>query len=186
MPHWLQALDSAVLLFLQEVIRVGVLNPLMVVYTHLGDAGLMWIALSLVMLFFPQTRRAGILSLCAMALGLVCNNLLLKHLVQRPRPYLVVAGLAPLIPPPDPNSFPSGHTCAAFASAIAWLFTLPRRWMKVTGIVLAALMGFSRMYVGVHFPTDVLVGGLVGSLCACLVYALSRRLDRRRSRPLST
>ena len=184
MPDWIQAFDSAVLLFLQEVLRLDVLSPLVVCYTHLGDAGLMWIALSLLLLFFPQTRRAGVLSLCAMALGLVCNNLLLKHLVQRPRPYLVVAGLTPLIPPPDPNSFPSGHTCAAFASAVTWLRTLPRRWMKVTGVVLAVLMGFSRLYVGVHFPTDVLVGGLVGSLCACLTYALARRLDRRRGERL--
>ena len=176
MPGWIQAADSAILLFIQEVLRLGVLNPLMVCYTHLGDAGILWIALSLLMLCFPQTRRAGVLALCAMALGLVCNNLLLKHLVQRPRPYLVVAGLEPLIPPPDPNSFPSGHSCAAFASAVTWLRTLPRRWMKVAGLVLAALMALSRLYVGVHFPTDVLVGTLVGSLCALAVSPLSRRL----------
>ena len=181
MPDWIQAADAAILLFFQEVLRLEALNPLMVLYTHLGDAGLMWIILSLAMLCFPKTRRAGVLALCAMALGLVCNNLLLKLLVQRPRPYLVVAGLAPLIPPPDPNSFPSGHTCAAFASAVTWLRTLPRRWMRVTGMVLAALMGLSRLYVGVHFPSDVLVGGLVGSLCACLVYALARWLEGRRA-----
>ena len=183
MPHWIQAADAAILLFFQAVLRLDFLSPLVVLYTHLGDAGLMWIALSLAMLLSPKTRRAGVLSLCAMALGLVCNNLLLKHLVQRPRPYLVVAGLSPLVPPPDPNSFPSGHTCAAFACAITWLRTLPRRWMRVAGVALAALMGLSRLYVGVHFPSDVLVGGLVGSLCACLVYALARRIEARRRAP---
>ena len=184
MPDWIQAVDSAILLFFQEVLRLELLNPLVVFYTHLGDAGLMWIVLSLVMLFFPKTRRAGILALCAMALGLVCNNWMLKHLVQRSRPYLVVTGLVPLVPPPDPNSFPSGHTCAAFASAITWLRTLPQRWMKGTGVALAVLMGLSRLYVGVHFPSDVLVGGLVGSLCACLVYALARYLGQHRGQAL--
>lgn len=183
MPGWIQSLDGAVLLWIQEVLRIGVLNPLMVLYTRLGDAGLLWIGLSLLLLCFRQTRRAGALALCAMALGLVCNNLILKHLVQRPRPYLMVDGLHPLVPPPDPNSFPSGHTCAALAAALSWRYALPRRWMRVSGLVLAALMGFSRLYVGVHFPTDVLVGGAVGALCAWAVWLAWRAWTRRRGTP---
>ncbi len=69
-----------------------------------------------------------------------------------PRPWLTVEGLAPLIAEHDPNSFPSGHTSASFAAASAWCRTLPRRWMGVTAVVLAAMMGFSRLYVGSTSP----------------------------------
>ena len=82
----------------------------------------------------------------------------------------------PLVAEHDPNSFPSGHTCAAFAAASAWCRTLPRRWMKVTAVVLAALMGFSRLYVGVHFPSDVLAGMAVGLLCGWLACLLWRQV----------
>lgn len=172
MLGWIQTLDSSILHFIQDFLRFPVLDPLMKIYTHLGDVGLLWLILSLVLLVVPKTRKAGFLALCAMALGLLCNNIILKHLVERPRPYLVVEGLLPLMSPPDPNSFPSGHTCAAFAAAGIWWRALPKRWMGVVGVVLAALMGFSRLYVGVHFPTDVLMGGLVGLLCAWLVWRI--------------
>ena len=108
------------------------------------------------------------LALCAMLLGLVCTNLILKPLIMRPRPWLDVVGLIPLINEADPNSFPSGHTCAAFAFAVALCMTQPQRWAKGAALALAALMGFSRLYVGVHFPSDVLAGAVIGSLCGLL------------------
>lgn len=178
MPEWIQAVDSAILLFIQDVLRADVLNPLVIWFTHLGDAGLLWIVCCALLLCFRPTRRAGLLALFAMLLGLLCNNVLLKQLVGRPRPYLVVADLQALIAPPDPNSFPSGHACASFAAAVSWLLSLPRskRWLGIAGAVTAVLMAFSRLYVGVHFPTDVLTGALVGSLCALAVYTLARRI----------
>lgn len=178
MPEWITWLDGSILQLLQEIMRNGFLDPILLFYTHLGDAGLLWIGISLIFLCFPRTRRAGMCSLCAMALGLLCNNIILKNLVQRQRPWLVIDGLLPLAPPPDPNSFPSGHTCAAFAAAVSWLYTLPRPWMRRAGIALAVLMGFSRLYVGVHFPTDVLAGGLIGTLCAQAVRQFSIRIGK--------
>ena len=83
-----------------------------------------------------------------------------------------MAGLLPLVQEPDPNSFPSGHTCSAFAAAAAWARTLPRRWMKYTGLILAAAMGLSRLYVGVHYPSDVLAGCVIGCLCGLLACAV--------------
>ena len=173
MPEWFLAIDGGVLLWIQETLRCAVCNGILSVYTKLGDAGMLWIALSVLMLCFRKTRKAGLASLLAMVLGLLCTNVALKHLVGRARPWLSVEGLVPLVAEHDPNSFPSGHTCAAFAAASAWCRTLPRRWMKVTAVVLAALMGFSRLYVGVHFPSDVLAGMAVGLLCgwmACLLW----------------
>ena len=176
MPQWLLHLDGGILLWIQTFVRCAVLDPIMMVYTQLGNAGILWIVLSVLLLCFPKTRKAGFVSLVAMLLGLLCTNVILKHLVGRTRPWLVVEGLLPLVEEHDPNSFPSGHTCAAFAAASAWWRTLPRRWMKVTGLVMAVLMGFSRLYVGVHFPNDVLAGAAVGLLCGWLAWLIWRKL----------
>ena len=159
-------LDGGVLLWIQEWVRSGLLTPLVTVYTHLGDSGMLWIALSVLLLCFKKTRKAGVVSLLALLLSLIFTNGILKHLVARTRPWLTVEGLVPLIAEHDPNSFPSGHTSASFAAASAWWRTLPRRWMKVTAVVLAALMALSRLYVGVHFPSDVLALDLEQALDA--------------------
>lgn len=172
---WFFALDGGILLWIQDVLRRPWLTPLVAWYTHLGNAGLLWIALSAAMLFYKRTRRAGVVALMALAFGFLCTNVLLKHLVARTRPWLVVEGLTAIIAEGDLNSFPSGHTTAAFAAAVAWWNTLPRRRMRVTGLVMAALMGASRLYVGVHFPSDVLAGALVGTFCGLLAWTLARR-----------
>ncbi|OUQ81139.1 phosphatase PAP2 family protein [Flavonifractor sp. An100] len=169
----LQNLDSAILLAIQEV-RSSTLDPLMQAYTSLGNAGMVWIVLSAGMLCFKPTRKAGVLALVAMLLGLVCTNLILKPLVARDRPWLDVAGLIPLIEEPDPHSFPSGHTCAAFATAMIFWRALPETWIGTKALVMcmAFLMGLSRLYVGVHYPSDVLAGALVGSSCAWTVWRI--------------
>ena len=143
----LQTLDGGALLWIQENLR-GLLDPIVEGYTTLGNTGLMWIVLSLAMLCWKPTRKAGVAALAAMVLGLLCTNVVLKHVVARPRPWLDVAGLVPLIQEPDPNSFPSGHTCAAFAAAGAWCRTLPRRWMKGLAAALAVL-GYSPAEIAV-------------------------------------
>lgn len=174
-----QNLEGAVLLAVQGM-RLEWLNPLVEGYTSLGNIGLLWILLSVAMLCWKPTRRAGTAALAAMALGLLCTNMALKPLVARERPWLNVAGLIPLVNEPDPLSFPSGHTCAAFACAAAWWGTLPKRWMKAAGLVLAVCMGLSRLYVGVHYPTDVLAGALVGALCGWIICRAARRLEKGR------
>ena len=130
----LQGMDAGFLLMLQDA-RTAWLDPLAAGYTSLGNGGMIWIAVSLAMLCHRNTRPAGMLALCAMLLGLVCTNLILKPLIMRPRPWLDVVGLIPLINEADPNSFPSGHTCAAFAAAStssSVASRLPRRMFSIT------------------------------------------------------
>lgn len=172
-------LDGQLLLAIQGL-HMSWLDPIMSLYTHMGDAGLLWIAVSLGLLFYRPTRRAGVLSLCALFLGLLMTNLTIKPLVERPRPWLDWP-IVPLVGEKDPNSFPSGHTCAAFAAGMIWVRTLPRREGRVAAVVLAVLMGLSRLYVGVHYPSDVLAGALIGSLCAWVVWKVYQINEARHS-----
>mgnify|MGYP001030013879 CR=1 FL=1 len=175
----LSQFEGQFLLWLQEVVRRDWLSPLVAFYTTLGNSGLLWIALCLGLLLIPKTRRAGAAGLLALLCSLLLTNVLIKHLAQRTRPWLIFDALVPLVYEGDPNSFPSGHTSAAFAAAIAWFHTLPKRWMRLAGLAMAALMGLSRLYVGVHFPSDVLCGALVGTLCGFLGWKLLIYIEKR-------
>lgn len=152
-------LDGQILLFIQEHVRNTVCDIFFGGITHLGDAGIFWVFLTIILLCFRQTRRAGLYSACALMASLVVNNLILKNLVGRVRPYELVEGLQCIVAPALDASFPSGHTGASFASAVAVYRQLPRKF-AVFLIALASLIAFSRLYVGIHYPTDVL-GGLV-------------------------
>ena len=175
-------LDGQLLVAIQSL-HMSWLDPIVSFYTKLGDAGLLWIALSLAMLFWKPTRRAGALALGAMVLGLLVTNLTIKPLVERPRPWLDWP-IVPLVTEGDPNSFPSGHTCAAFAAAMVWVRTLPQKRDRIIAAVLAVCMGLSRLYVGVHYPTDVLVGALIGSLCAWAAWKAFQIYEDKRNRVL--
>ena len=179
MPAWIQTMDEGVLRWL-ESLRIPVLNELMIRYTSLGNGRLLFIAAAILMLIFQKTRRSGVASLGAMGFGLLATNLTIKPLVARARPWVVMEGFETLVRSPDMNSFPSGHTCAAFAFAAAVCSTLPWRWGKAAAIAAAVLMGFSRLYVGVHFPSDVLAGALIGILCGALASWLSRKIKSHR------
>lgn len=168
----IQAVDGAVLLWIQEHLRIEPLNHLISHYTNLGEAGILWIVIALVFLLFPKTRKAGALSLAAMLICYLGNDLILKNLVERTRPFLAVEGLVALIEHPASFSFPSGHACSSFAAAATWAQTLEGRWARAAKVLLmqlALLMALSRLYVGVHYPTDVLTGSLLGILGSWLV-----------------
>lgn len=170
--------DGGILLWIQENLRFDWLTPVMKAVTFLGEAGWFWIVLALALCCFRPTRRAGIAAAIALLLSLLVNNICLKPLIDRVRPYELVEGLICLVSPPGDASFPSGHAGASFAAAAAMFPHLRRRW-GVCFLVLAALIALSRLYVGVHFPTDVAAGVLIGLLLGFIASRLARRVPDR-------
>ncbi len=155
MIEFLIHLDSGILLCIQEHMRVPALTPFVILITSLGNAGMIWVLVSLLLFISKKTRKAGCISILALLGSLVINNLLLKNLVHRTRPYELVQGLVPLVEKPIDFSFPSGHAGSSFASACSLYRHLPRP-AGILLLVLAVLVSLSRLYAGVHYPSDVL------------------------------
>ena len=161
----LSSLDGNILLWIQENVRSEFLTPLFQFITTSGNAGLIWIALTCFMLAFKKTRKAGVMSAVALVFSLTFTNLLIKPLVARTRPYELIDGLVILIEKPHDFSFPSGHTTAAFATGWVMFRQLPKK-VGIPALIYVFLMAFSRLYFGVHYPTDVLGGIVLGVLYA--------------------
>lgn len=169
-------IEFSVLNFLYEL-HTPLLDSIMVFITHLGDAGILWIVLGLVMLLFPKYRRAGVCVLIALAMDFIIANLILKPLVARIRPYEYVDFVNLLIAEPRDFSFPSGHSFASFASSVS-VFLYHKKAGAVL-IVLAFLIAFSRMYLYVHFPSDVIAGAFMGIAVAFIARAITDKLFRK-------
>ena len=140
--------------------------------THLGDAGIFWIVLAVILLLIPKTRKSGLIVAAALCIDVIVCNGILKNLFARTRPFDVNEAVQLLITAPKDFSFPSGHTAASFAAVAALYFAGKKKLWKVS-LVLAVLIAFSRMYLYVHYPTDILGGVLVrawsrsGRLLSC-------------------
>lgn len=174
----LSSLDSNILFWIQENLRSEFLTPLFQFITTSGNAGLIWIVATCVLLAFKKTRKVGAMSAVALVFSLLFTNLLIKPLVARTRPYEVMDRLIILIDRPHDSSFPSGHTTAAFASAWVMFRGLPKK-VGIPVLVYAFLMAFSRLYFGVHYPTDVLGGIILGVLYAMAAMWVCKKRHNR-------
>lgn len=170
----LMQLEGSVLLWIQEYVRNDFLTPLMIFITTLGDAGMIWIGIAIVLLCFKKTRNVGLLVGFSLIGSLVVNNIILKNLVARIRPYEVVEGLRILIEKPGEFSFPSGHTGSSFAAGVILFLACPKKY-GIPALVLAFLISISRMYVGVHYPTDVLGGMVTGTIIAVCIWKIYQK-----------
>ena len=174
----LLGLDGNILLWIQEYIRNDFLTPFFVFITKLGDVGMIWIVLTLILMCNKKTRKTGVISAVALLLSLLFCNVLLKNLVQRVRPYEVIDTLTILVERQKDFSFPSGHTSASFAAGIVFFRNLPKKF-GVPAVILACLISFSRLYIGVHYPTDVICSIVFGVVLAFLSEQLCRKILRR-------
>lgn len=173
MQFELSFLDS-----IQSYLRCDFLDAAMPIISMLGNVGAIWIACAVVLILIPKTRKVGVILAVSLALEALCCNLILKPLVARIRPFDMNTAAQLLISPPKDFSFPSGHTGAAFAAASALFFSKNRLW--IASLILAILIAFSRLYLYVHYPTDVLGGVLLGILSGWLGYTLVGLIKKKR------
>lgn len=166
----LQNLDRAMLLWTSVSFSCYFLNILMPAFSVINDNGFIWLLLGALMLLDKKMRKAGWMMLLCIGLSYILGNLILKELVMRPRPFEQFGVSQLLISPPDDYSFPSGHTSSSFA-AVTMLF-LTKQKARTTAAIYALLISFSRVYLFVHFPSDVLLGAILGIACAYITFAM--------------
>lgn len=176
MIETLQAIETEFLLFVQNSIRTPFLNKFFAFFTTLGNAGVIWLVAGVGMLIPKKTRRSGLILLLCMLIEYLIDDLLIKNIFARPRPYNSISELVTLVNPLKSYSFPSGHASAAFAFAtsLTVLYGKKVAWVFIP----AVLMAFSRVYCGMHYPVDVLGGMLFGTIVSLIA---TKILDRKLS-----
>ena len=152
------------LLYALQELHNPVLDAIMLFITSLGDDGWFWIAIGVVCLVFKKHRKMGIQLLLSMLCTFILGNLILKNLVARPRPCDIDATVTLLLSRPHGHSFPSGHSINSMVAAVA--LYLNNRKIGIPAVIIATLIGFSRLYLFVHFPTDVLGGFVIAAFVA--------------------
>ena len=166
--------EFRILDFIQEYLSSPIMDRIMIFFTMLGDAGALWIAVALYMIISKKHRRTGIALSIALLVSSVLGNLILKPVFARPRPFITKEGMELLINAPGDFSFPSGHTLASFVSATVLI--MREKKIGLCFLLPAVLISFSRMYLYVHFPTDILAGILLGVLMGILSVKVTDRL----------
>ena len=173
--QWIQSIQNEFL----DAIMVGI--------TTLGNAGAVFIILGLALLFTKNYRKAGLAVIMALLIMLLCNDLFLKEFFARVRPFNLYESnpekygwwgklyvFPELVHKPTSYSFPSGHTASAFAAAVA--LVCHNRKLGIPTVIFAALMGFSRIYVQVHYCSDVIAGVISGAVCALVAVLIVKFL----------
>ena len=167
--------DLPILDWIQATLQSGFMDFIMPIITVFGDAGIFWMICSAVLMFFPKTRKTGLGMAFALAMGLVVCNLTLKPMVARIRPYDLQAELGVTINllqgAMHDFSFPSGHTIASFEAATVLLKNSKK--MGIPAYILAIMVAFSRLYLYVHYPTDVIASIILGTVFALIGNALA-------------
>ena len=167
MVESLISLDNNILLYLQENIRNPVLDALLIPFTLSNNSGIVCFIIIALFLYFKKLRKVGILMGVSLAIEFIITNVVIKNWVARIRPYELIDGLTLLVGKATDYSFPSGHTGSAFALAVVVFMLMPRKY-GIIALLLAFLMGFSRLYVGIHYPSDVLAGMVLGAITSII------------------
>lgn len=171
----LNQFEIRILDWIQQGLKCDFLDFFMPIITRFADSGMGWIVLALVLLCFKKTRKTGVSMAVALIFGLVVGNLVLKNVFARIRPYNVNTDVLLLIERLSDFSFPSGHTRCSFECATV-IFANSKRWGAAT-YVFASLVAFSRLYLYVHYPTDILGGIALGIVSGIISVFIVKKAD---------
>ena len=193
--------DGKFLIGIQKLLNADWLTPVMKAITFLGEKGIFWICVCLLLIMFRRTRRLGIICAVSLAFTFICCNLIIKPAVDRTRPWIMFREVVRYLEPPGDASFPSGHSANAMGPAWAmFIASMPLRgksydevpclgWrgdgvspkavrgFGAAAVVLALLIGLSRLYLGMHYPSDVAAGLLLGMICATVMFRAIRLIE---------
>lgn len=176
--YMIENLDNNILQFIQINMRNSIEDKIMISLTSLGNGGVIWIIIGLALLINKKNRKYAFMIITALILCYVIGNLGLKLLVARTRPFDVmplIGGL--LIKPPTDFSFPSGHTMCSFSASVV-IFYMNKR-IGILALILSGFIGFSRLYLYVHYPSDVFGGMIIGILIGILTIIIFKKIEKR-------
>lgn len=171
--YLIQSMDKNILLFINQYFNNIFLDGVFVFTTSLGNLGIIWIIIAAVLLLNKKYKKTGILLLVALLLSTALAEGIFKHLVNRPRPFYSMPNVKLLINKPFTSSFPSGHSASSFASA--GILSKYINKYKSFFYALASLIAFSRLYLFVHYPSDVIAGILLGIVCSKIVISFGNK-----------
>lgn len=166
-------------LYALQEIHNPVLDAVMAFLSDIGNAGILWIALSVLFMIPKKTRTTGFQMMLSIIITFVIGNLILKNVIMRARPCQIDETVALLVAIPSDYSFPSGHSMNGFTTAVA-LFCNDKK-LGTPALIVAALIAFSRLYNFVHFPTDVFFGIILGSVVAIAVCMVWKKVTKSKS-----
>ena len=180
MLEFIQSADEAILAFLRDSVCVSkILDYIMLFFTYLGEEGIIWIIFGVIMMILPKYRKHGVKMALALLVMLCINNIILKPVIARPRPFVNDPSILEqmIIHAPSSFSFPSGHTASSFAGAC--ILAHANKKAAFWAYPLAILIAFSRAYLQVHYPSDIIAGALLGTVyafIAILIFAVIEKL----------
>ncbi|MBE6053866.1 MAG: phosphatase PAP2 family protein [Clostridium sartagoforme] len=163
-------LDISILNLIREIFSNSIMDKVMTFITRLGDSGFIWILIGFVLLAQKKYRKSGFVLLIALLITSIIGEGILKNIIQRPRAFITYPDISIIIKPPASYSFPSGHTSSSFAAAVVLGYYF-KSW-KYIFYIFASLIAFSRLYLFVHYPSDIVAGIILGVTCALVTIKL--------------
>lgn len=166
MWEYINLIDISILRFIREYFSSPLMDSIMIFITNLGDRGFIWIIIGIILLISKKYRKIGLAMLIALAVTSLIGEVFIKNIIQRPRAFTTFPDIEIIIKEPLSYSFPSGHTASSFAAAMVLGYYI-KNW-KYLFYFFAALVAFSRLYLFVHYPSDIIGGISLGVVCSLM------------------
>ncbi|MEG0614254.1 MAG: phosphatase PAP2 family protein [Oscillospiraceae bacterium] len=174
--QFIQNLDDKILQLIQDFLTTPIMDKIMIFFTNLGEYGAIWFVIALILMIPKKNRKCSLLILISVAVGFIFGNVVLKSAIGRIRPCNLNLDFPMLIPRPTGFSCPSGHSISSFAAATA-IFIHYKPFGNAAFIV-AFLIAFSRMYLYVHYPSDIIFGSILGIIVAILMSLIMNKIEK--------